>query len=83
MWLFSLLIFVAVLILRKKEPELNRPYRVPFYPIIPIIAILGGAFILITTLFTQTMLASIGIGITLLGIPVYLINQKINRRKIK
>lgn len=81
MWLFSLLIFAAVLILRKKEPELNRPYTVPFYPVIPIIAILGGLFILITTLFTQTMLASIGIGITLLGIPVYMLNKKIKALK--
>ncbi|MBO0474343.1 amino acid permease [Enterococcus ureasiticus] len=77
MWLFSLLIFAAVLILRKKEPKLNRPYKVPFYPVIPIIAIFGGLFILVTTLFTQTLLASIGIGVTLLGVPVYLINQKI------
>ncbi|MGM0218120.1 APC family permease [Enterococcus sp. AZ126] len=83
MWLFNLLIFSAVLILRKKEPALNRPYKVPFYPIVPIIAIVGGLFILITTLFTQTILASVGIGITLIGIPVYLINQKVEASKIK
>ncbi|MBO0440889.1 APC family permease [Candidatus Enterococcus ikei] len=77
MWLFSLLIFLAVFILRKKEPELNRPYKVPFYPVIPTIAILGGLFILITTLIIQPLLASIGIGITLLGIPVYWINRKL------
>lgn len=83
MWLFSLLIFSAVFILRKREPELNRPYKVPFYPVIPIVAILGGLFILITTLFTQTLLASIGIGITLLGIPVYLLNKKTKTINIK
>ncbi|WP_430597445.1 APC family permease [Enterococcus sp. AZ177] len=83
MWLFSLLIFSAVLILRKREPELNRPYKVPFYPVIPIIAIFGGLFILITTLFTQTLLASVGIGITLLGVPVYLLNQKVKGLKSK
>lgn len=77
MWLFSILIFYAVLILRRKEPELKRPYKVPFYPVIPIVAIIGGLFILITTLFTQTMLASVGIGVTLLGVPVYLLNKKI------
>ena len=70
------MIFVAVFILRKREPDLNRPYRVPFYPIIPIIAILGGLFILVTTLMTQPRLAITGIFITLLGIPVYLIKQK-------
>ncbi|EOH92832.1 amino acid permease [Enterococcus haemoperoxidus ATCC BAA-382] len=83
MWLFSLLIFFAVFILRKKEPELNRPYKVPFYPVIPIIAIIGGLFILITTLFTQTILASIGIGVTLLGVPIYLLNQKSKAVKSK
>ncbi|EOL46583.1 APC family permease [Enterococcus caccae] len=83
MWLFSLLIFSAVLILRKREPALKRPYKVPFYPIIPIIAILGGLFILITTLFAQTKLACVGIGITLLGIPFYLVNQKIKEGKTK
>lgn len=83
MWLFSLLIFSAVFILRKREPELNRPYKVPFYPVIPIVAIVGGLFILITTLFTQTILASIGIGITLLGIPVYLLNKKTKTINIK
>lgn len=83
MWLFSLLIFVAVLILRKREPELDRPYKVPLYPAIPIIAILGGLFILITTLFTQPFLASVGIGVTMLGIPIYWLNQKIQTSKIK
>lgn len=76
MWLFSILIFLAVFILRKREPELFRPYKVPLYPIIPIVAIAGGLFILVTTLFTQTNLAFTGIFITLLGIPVYLIQQK-------
>ena len=75
-WLFSVMIFFAVFILRKREPELKRPYKVPFYPIIPIIAILGGLFILVTTLVTQPRLAFTGIFITLLGIPIYLIKQR-------
>lgn len=75
MWLFSILIFAAVFILRKREPDLLRPYRVPFYPVIPIIAIIGGLFILVTTLFTQPILALTGIGITLLGIPIYFIKK--------
>ncbi|MFV0560121.1 MAG: APC family permease [Enterococcus sp.] len=71
MWLFSLLIFIGVFVLRKKEPELARPYKVPFYPVIPIIAILGALFILGMTLITQPLLACIGIGVTVLGIPVF------------
>lgn len=70
-WIFYILTFIAVFILRKREPELNRPYRTLGYPVIPIIAILGGIFIVVNTLFTQTMLTLIGIGITLLGLPFY------------
>lgn len=71
MWLFSLLIFIGVFILRKKAPEMPRPYKVPLYPVIPIIAILGAIFILGMTLITQTNLALIGILVTLLGVPVF------------
>ncbi|MBF8808461.1 MAG: amino acid permease [Enterococcus lacertideformus] len=81
MWLFSLLIFIGVFILRKKRPELPRTYKVPLYPVIPLIAILGAIFILGMTLFTQTGLAMIGIVVTLLGIPVYF--YKIRRSKNK
>ncbi|MBO0432710.1 amino acid permease [Enterococcus sp. DIV0660C] len=76
MWLFSLLIFIAVFVLRKKAPEMNRPYKVPLYPVIPLIAIIGAIFILGMTILTQTALAMIGIGVTLLGIPVYLYKNK-------
>ena len=70
MWFFSVLLFVGVFRLRKQN-RMKRPYKVPFYPIIPLIAILGGCFILIMTLITDTWLAVVGIGVTLLGIPFY------------
>ncbi|MEI4802790.1 APC family permease [Bacillus sp. NPDC077411] len=70
-WIFYTMTFVAVFILRKREPDLVRPYKVPLYPIIPIISILGGSFIVINTLFTQTLLALCGIGLTALGLPIY------------
>ena len=75
MWFFSLLIFLAVFILRKKQPELHRPYKVPLYPLTPLIAIFGGLFILVMTTITQPYLVLAGIGLTLLGIPVYYFGQ--------
>ncbi|MDN5575732.1 MAG: amino acid permease [Pediococcus sp.] len=80
MWIFSLLIFIAIFILRKREPDLKRPYRVPGYPVIPIIAIVGGLFILITTIVTQFELAMIGMIVTLLGVPVYYLTKKYYRQ---
>ncbi len=42
-WFFYSLVFLGVIILRKREPELERPYRVPLYPVIPILAMIGAA----------------------------------------
>ncbi|MFC6171441.1 APC family permease [Loigolactobacillus jiayinensis] len=74
-WGFSCLIFVAVFILRRREPELERPYKVPGYPLIPLLALVGGLFILIETLITQPGLALTGIGLTIIGLPLYYWHQ--------
>ena len=71
MWFFYTATFLAVIILRKKDPELERPYKVPLYPIIPIIAILGGVYTLVSTLIAQTGLALGGIGLTVIGLLFY------------
>lgn len=75
-WIFYTLVFAAVIKLRNDEPDLQRPYKVPFYPVVPIIAILGGLFILIMTLITQFDLVVIGILMTALGVPVYIWARK-------
>ena len=70
-WIFYTMTFLAVFILRKREPELERPYKVPLYPVIPCVALLGGLFIVINTLCTQTGLAMLGLVATLLGLVFY------------
>ena len=76
MWFFSILIFAAVFVLRKTQPDLPRPYKVPLYPFLPLIAILGGGFILVMTIVYSTQLALTGIGLTLLGVPVFYLGRK-------
>ncbi|ARQ06097.1 APC family permease [Macrococcoides canis] len=75
-WAFYVMAFYAVFVLRKRERELERPYKVPLYPVIPAIAIIAGVFVMINTLFTQPVLAIVGIIITLLGIPIYKMQTK-------
>ena len=70
-WVFYVLTFIGVIKLRKDNPELNRPYKVPLYPVIPIIAIIGGLFVIVNQLLTATLIALGGIAITLIGLPVY------------
>lgn len=76
MWIFFLMTVAGIFILRTKHENLDRPYTVPLYPIVPIIGIAGGIYIIISTIITSTAYALYGIGITLLGIPVYLIIKK-------
>ena len=75
-WIFYVLTFIGVIKLRKEKPDLERPYKVPLYPIIPAIAIIGGLFVIINQLLTATLIALGGIIITLIGIPVYSITSK-------
>jgi APA family basic amino acid/polyamine antiporter len=70
-WVFYVFTFIGVMKLRKEKPDLHRPYKVPLYPIVPLIAIIGGLFVIVNQLMTATMIALGGIIITLIGIPVY------------
>jgi APA family basic amino acid/polyamine antiporter len=71
LWIFYTMTFIAVMVLRSKQPDLVRPYKVPLYPIVPLIAIIGGAYIIINTMFTQPMNAGLGLVLTVIGLPVY------------
>lgn len=71
-WIFYILTFASVIILRRKQPEIHRPYKVPFYPVIPLLAIGGGLFVVINQIITNPDQSFIGIGVTLLGLPIYL-----------
>lgn len=75
-WVFTTMTFVAVLIMRKRAPEMKRAYSVPFYPIVPLLAIAGGLFILISTFVIQPLNVLLGVGLTMIGIPVYLCARK-------
>lgn len=79
-WTFYTLTFASVMRYRKTAPDLERTYKVPLYPVIPIISILSGVFVLVNQLLFSGPAArwlSIGsIVVTLLGLPVYLIMQK-------
>ena len=74
-WSFYVLTFIGVMKLRKTHPNLNRPYKVPLYPIIPLIAIFSGLFVVLNQLLfagaKSTMMSLGGVIITLIGLPVY------------
>lgn len=74
-WLFYTLTFIAVIKLRKDKSFVKREYKVPFYPIIPLIAIISGLFVVINQLFLSgirsTVLSFASLGVLLLGYLYY------------
>ena len=71
MWAFYILAFTAVFVLRKRQPNTVSPYRVPGYPVVPMIAIIGSIYIVGSMLLDKPMDAIMAVGITLIGMPVY------------
>jgi len=70
-WIFFGLTAGAVIILRKKRPDLPRPYKTVGYPFTPIIFILAALVISLNTLVNEFFNALAGLVIICLGLPAY------------
>jgi APA family basic amino acid/polyamine antiporter len=73
---FYVLLVAAVIVLRRKIPEAERPYRTWGYPFVPIISILLAALLIVDLAWLAPMTSGIGIAIVLTGVPVYLFWRK-------
>jgi len=71
-WIFFGLTVGAVIVLRKKRPDLPRPYKTLGYPVTPIIFILAALYISVNSLVNQFKETIFGLIIILLGVPAYL-----------
>jgi basic amino acid/polyamine antiporter, APA family len=71
--LFYLLLVAAVIVLRKKSPNLARPYRTWGYPFVPVLSIVLAALLIVDLAWLAPTTSGIGILIVLTGIPVYLL----------
>ena len=72
-WIFYGAAVLAVVILRRRMPALERPYRVWGYPVLPVVFSLAALAIVVNTLITKSRESLIGFGIVLAGIPIYLV----------
>src|SRR5579875_2079918 len=71
MWIFYAVQTAGVIVLRKKEPDMARPYRTWGYPVVPIFFILGAAAVTVNLLVQSPFRSTIGIGVMLIGLPLY------------
>lgn len=70
-WVFYAMCAGAVIVLRMRRPELKRAYRVPGYPVVPVVFILVALALLGNTLITSPRESGIGLLIIGFGVPVY------------
>jgi APA family basic amino acid/polyamine antiporter len=71
-WILYGMTTAAVLVLRKKRPDLPRPYRTLGYPVIPIAFVLVALAFVISTLWDSPRESLMGISLIVLGLPFYL-----------
>jgi APA family basic amino acid/polyamine antiporter len=69
--LFYILTIIGIFILRKKNPDAERPYKAFGYPIVPAIYILIAIVFCANLLYMKPETSLPGLIIVLLGVPVY------------
>ena len=69
-WLFLLLVGISYFVLRHREPERERPFRAPLYPLIPLLFCLTCAYLLYASLVYTGLGALVGVVVLLIGVPV-------------
>ncbi len=72
-WIFMGLTVAGVIILRRKRPDLPRPYRTWGYPLTPLLFILSSVFLTVNSLVHDFRNSAIGLVLIALGIPVFFV----------
>jgi len=78
--IFALLFIAAVYVLRLKRPEMERPFRVPGYPIVPAIFIVTILFMTVFAFIQWKIPSLYSLCSIIIGIPVYYIWVTIRKR---
>ncbi|HSS44338.1 MAG TPA: amino acid permease [Thermoanaerobaculia bacterium] len=80
-WIFYALAVVSVIALRKKEPALHRPFRVPGYPVVPALFAAAAAAMVGNTLLARPRESLIGLAFIALGVPVFFLRRALLARR--
>ncbi len=70
-WLFYGLTAASLFVLRRTQPDAERPYRTWGYPVVPGLFVLVTLWLLLNTILTVPSQALFGLGLIALGLPFY------------
>ncbi|MDE3041276.1 MAG: amino acid permease [Nitrospirota bacterium] len=79
--IFSALAVGSVMVLRRRSPELARPYRVPLYPIVPLCYVVLSATIAVYGFLERPIEAGLGVATVLAGVPLYVLWTQMRGRQ--
>jgi APA family basic amino acid/polyamine antiporter len=71
-WVWFALAALAIFALRRRHPDMERPFRTPGYPVTPALFVASAAVIVVNTVVAQPVQSAIGLAITAAGAPAYL-----------
>jgi N-acyl-D-aspartate/D-glutamate deacylase/amino acid transporter len=79
-WNFYGLGAMSIFVYRRRAPEMARPFRVPGYPLTPLLFVLASAAVVLNTMFSQTGRAMLGLAVVLTGVPAYALWRRATAR---
>ena len=74
--LFYILVAASIFLFRKRMPDAERSYRTWGYPFVPIVFICVSGWLIYQTIRNTPQQSAIGLGLILLGLPVYWLLQR-------
>ncbi len=69
--IFPVLAVIGLMYIRHARPDLRSPYRIPFYPLVPLVYILFTVAMMTAALLTRTKTSLFAIAIVIIGIPIF------------
>ncbi len=72
--------FASLLMLRKKEPLLARPWKVPVYPVLPILMLIISIAFLVSAVVQDISSSKYSLLFLVLSYPIFLAVQRLNRK---
>ncbi len=80
-WLFFLLTGISLFVLRRKDPDLVRPFPVPWYPVLPFVYCCGCLYMVAGAVIAKPTETLYGMGLLLLGLPLYFVPPKKEKQR--
>ncbi len=78
--IFLILTVAAVYVLRRRRPDLPRPFRTPVYPFVPAVYLAGTGVLTAAVFCERPVVSSISLLSIAVGVPVYYLGTSATRR---